>query len=152
MTSGGARRCLVAVVTATMVLTACGTTAGTSATSPGNVAGLPVTHFQSGLKANAPTPNLDVKNVSNDESDKLATATIADVETYWGQQLPADFGMKFQPVSALLSYESNGPNQANGCGDTKKNVNAFYCGRDDSVSWDRGVLLPMMVRQFGQLS
>jgi predicted metalloprotease len=132
-------------------LTACGGGGGTN-TPAGSVAGLPVTHFQSGLRANAPTPDLQVENVSDDEADKLATATIADVEDYWSKQLPDDFGVAFEPVKSLLSYESNGANQQNGCGETKKNVNAFYCGQDDSVAWDRGVLLPTMIRQFGPLS
>jgi predicted metalloprotease len=132
-------------------LVACGSDK-TSGTSAGSVDGLPITHFESGLRANAPTPDLNVKNVSGDEADTLATATIADVEDYWSRELPADFGVPFEPVKSLLSYESNGTNQHNGCGDTKKNVNAFYCGQDDSVAWDRGVLLPTMIQQFGPLS
>lgn len=131
-------------------LTACG--GDNSGTVAGSVAGLPITHFESGLRSNAPTPDLDVENVSDDEADKIATATIADVEDYWSTQLPDDFGIKFSPVKSLLSYESNGVNQQNGCGDTKKNANAFYCGHDDSVAWDRGVLLPTMIQQFGPLS
>nr|WP_246243043.1 neutral zinc metallopeptidase [Amycolatopsis pithecellobii] len=126
-----------------------GTTDGGAA---GSVAGLPVTHFQSGLRSDAPTPSLDVQNVSDNEADRIATATIADVEDYWSKQLPDDFGVGFQPVSSLLSYDSNGANQQNGCGNTQKNVNAFYCGADDSVAWDRGVLLPTMIKQFGPLS
>ncbi|KAA9155760.1 aminopeptidase [Amycolatopsis acidicola] len=153
MRAGGPRRPLAAVLTAVLVLglAACGGK-GESSTAAGTVDGLPITHFESGLKSDAPTPDLQVENVSDDEADKLATATIADVEAYWGEQLPNDFGVQFEPVKSLLSYESDGPNQENGCGDTKKNVNAFYCGADDSVAWDRSVLLPTMIQQFGPLS
>lgn len=133
-----------------LVLSAC--RGGGPVTAADSVDGLPLTHFQSGLKQNAPAPDLVVDNASSDEADKVATATVADVETYWSQELPKDFGIKFQSVSKLLSYESNGPNQRNGCGDTRQNVNAFYCSVDDSVNWDRGVLLPAMMQQFGQLS
>lgn len=132
-----------------LVLLAC---SGAPATAADTVAGLPVTHFKSGLKSNAPTPNLKVRNISNNESDKVAAATISDVQDYWSERMPADFGMQFEPVTKLLSYDSNGPNQSNGCGDTEGNINAFYCSRDDSVSWDRGVLLPNMLQQFGQMS
>ncbi|TVT21761.1 aminopeptidase, partial [Amycolatopsis rhizosphaerae] len=157
MRTGGSRRPVAAVIAGVLALglVACGgkSPGGTGgSTSPGSVDGLPVTHFSSGLKADAPKPQLQVRNVADDESDRVATATIADVEAYWSQQLPADFGMQFQPVKTLLSYDSNGPNQQSGCGDTKKLINAFYCGKDDSVSWDRGVLLPAMIDQFGQLS
>ncbi|GLY65914.1 aminopeptidase [Amycolatopsis taiwanensis] len=144
---------MVAAVVAALalVLSACNG-GGPSATAADSVAGLPVTHFKSGLKPNAPTPDLNVHNVSGDESDQVATATIADVESYWSGRMPTDFGMDFEPVTKLLSYDSNGPNQTNGCGDTEGDINAFYCSRDDSVSWDRGVLLPNMLQQFGQLS
>jgi predicted metalloprotease len=149
MISGG-KRLLAVAIAGVLVLTGCSGKAVT--TTPGDVDGLPITHFESGLKANAPSPDVEVENVSDDQADRIATSTIADVEDYWGEQLPKNFGIKFEPVSSLLSYESNGTNQQNGCGDTKKNVNAFYCGRDDSVAWDRGVLLPMMIQQFGPLS
>lgn len=131
-------------------LTACG---GSGPAIPAeSVGGLAVTHFDSGPRTNAPSPDLEVDNAGDDEPDKIATATIADVEDYWGKQLPDEFGVAFHPVKSLLSYESNGPNQHNGCGDTRKNVNAFYCGQDDSIAWDRGVLLPTMIEQFGPLS
>jgi len=155
MNRGGSARPRAAVLAGALVLsltalTAC--SAGGSGTVPGTVDGLPITHFHSGLKANAPTPDLKVQNAGTDQADTLAMDTIADVQNFWSTELPADFGVRFQPVSKLLSYESNGPDQVSGCGDTRGNENAFYCGQDDSVNWDRGVLLPEMIQQFGQLS
>ncbi|NKQ57538.1 aminopeptidase [Amycolatopsis sp. K13G38] len=150
MRSGVRRLVTVAMIgVVALGLSACG---GSEGSPSGTVAGLPITHFQSGMKPNAPTPDLQVRNGSDDAADKLATATIADVESYWTTELPDVFGVKFEPVKSLLSYESNGPNQESGCGNTKKNINAFYCGQDDSILWDRGVLLPNMINQFGQLS
>ncbi|TNC24662.1 aminopeptidase [Amycolatopsis alkalitolerans] len=131
-------------------LTACGGNDG--GTAAASVDGLPITHFESGLRPDAPPPDVQVRNVSDDQADQLAMATIADVETYWSKQLPGDFGVAFKPVSALLSYDSDGPDQQNGCGDLKGIENAFYCGADDSIAWDRGVLLPTMIKQFGPLS
>ncbi|QWF82799.1 neutral zinc metallopeptidase [Amycolatopsis sp. CA-230715] len=155
MFAGGVRR-PVAVVTAAVLalgLAACGSSSDDEGTiSPGTVSGLPVSHFQSGLRSDAPSPDLKVKNVSAEESDKLAMATIADVSSFWDAKLPENFGTKFEPVKQLTSYESNGPNQTTGCGDTKKQINAFYCGADDSVAWDRGVLLPMLLKKFGPMA
>ncbi|HJQ47296.1 MAG TPA: neutral zinc metallopeptidase [Amycolatopsis sp.] len=150
MRSGGGRLAAAALICAfALTLTACG---GSGPSSTGTVAGLPVTHFASGFKANAPTPDLTVRNASGGDADKLAMSTVADVETFWTDALPADFGEAFEPLKSLLSYDSNGPNQKNGCGDTKKSINAFYCPEDDSVSWDRGELLPEMMDQYGPLS
>ncbi|WP_167105320.1 neutral zinc metallopeptidase [Amycolatopsis granulosa] len=149
---GRVRRSLVALSgVLALALTGCG--GGTSAlTTEGDVAGLPITHFDSGLKRDAPDPDLNVINVSDDEADRIAVATIADVEDYWSDVLPSGFGVAFRPVKSLLSYDSAGANQHNGCGDTKGNANAFYCSSDDSVAWDRGALLPAMMDKFGPLS
>nr|WP_245574211.1 neutral zinc metallopeptidase [Amycolatopsis nigrescens] len=134
------------------LLASCNSTAG-EARTPGDVAGLPVTHFASGLKEGAPKPSLEVRNVTDTEPDRLAVATIADVSDYWSEHLPADFdGQKFEPVKSLLSYDAKGEDQETGCGGTAKQVNAFYCGRDDSVAWDRGVLLPMLLERFGPMA
>jgi predicted metalloprotease len=153
------RPVLIAILAVATLFTgaACGSgDAGSGASgkldSAQNVAGLPVTHFQSGFKPNAPKPDITVQNVTTGQDDVLATAAIADVEKYWSAELPADFGQKFEPVKKLLSYDSNGADQQSGCGPTKEVVNAYYCSRDDSVNWDRGVLLPQLRGQNGPLA
>ncbi|WP_158887382.1 neutral zinc metallopeptidase [Amycolatopsis anabasis] len=157
MFPGGVRRrhgwtAILAVAVLGLGTAACGGGKG-EAKSPGNVAGLPVTHFESGFKPNAPKPDLQVDDLTNEESDQIAAASIADVMSYWDEQLPKNFdGQKFEPVKSLLSYDSSGENRETACGDTKELVNAFYCGRDDSVAWDRGVLLPMLLKRFGKMS
>jgi predicted metalloprotease len=132
------------------LLAACG---GDSSGPPSTIGGLPLTHFASGLRFAAPDPDLQVRNVTDAQVDQLATSAIADVSTYWSQELPRAFsGQQFAPVKSLLSYDARGENQQNGCGDTKKLVNAFYCTVDDSISWDRGVLLPMLLQRFGPIA
>lgn len=158
MTSGGGRRALVALLAiAAVAVSGCNSKSGSGSgpvkdTGAGSVAGLPVTHFESGLKSGAPTPSLDVRNADGGEDDKLATAAIDDVQTYWGEMLPSDFGVQFEPVKSLLSYDANTDTEETGCGSVKKLVNAFYCPTDDSVAWDRGVLLPMLRKRFGPMS
>ncbi|MEC3980346.1 neutral zinc metallopeptidase [Amycolatopsis sp. H20-H5] len=155
------RPALVAILAVVALgLSACGggkssSAGGSSAALPGagNVAGLPITHFESGLKPDAPKPNLDVKNADGGEDDTLATAAIEDVQKYWSETLPANFdGERFEPVKSLLSYDSNTDTETTACGSVKKLVNAFYCPPDDSVAWDRGVLLPMLRERFGPMS
>ncbi|WP_372671917.1 neutral zinc metallopeptidase [Amycolatopsis kentuckyensis] len=159
MIPGGGRRTLVALLAvAAVAVSGCNTKSGGASGDPGkdtgagSVAGLPVTHFESGLKPDAPTPAIDVKNADGGEDDKLATAAIDDVQTYWNERLPADFGEQFEPVKSLLSYDSQTDTEKTGCGSVKKLVNAFYCSVDDSVAWDRGVLLPMLRQRFGPMS
>ncbi|MFI5609587.1 neutral zinc metallopeptidase [Amycolatopsis sp. NPDC051903] len=150
MKRGGA---LVALaVVAALGAAGCGTKPAPATPGAGNVAGLPVTHFDSGLKSGAPRPDLNVKNAEGGQDDQLATAAIADVEAYWDATLPAEFGQSFKPVTSLLSYDSRTDTEETACGSVKKLVNAFYCSADDSVAWDRGVLLPMLRQRFGGMS
>ncbi|RSD23565.1 aminopeptidase [Amycolatopsis eburnea] len=159
MIPGGGRRTLVALLAvAAVAVTGCNDKGGTASGDPGkdtgagSVSGLPVTHFESGLKPDAPSPDLNVRNADGGEDDKLATAAIADVQTYWAEHLQADFGQQFEPVKSLLSYDAQSDTEETGCGSVKKLVNAFYCPVDDSVAWDRGVLLPMLRQRFGPMS
>ncbi|MER6796295.1 neutral zinc metallopeptidase, partial [Amycolatopsis mediterranei] len=156
MIPGGGRRALVALLAvAAVAVSGCAGKGGSGPiedTGAGAVAGLPVTHFESGLKPDAPTPSLNVRNARGGEDDKLATAAIDDVQTYWGEMLPSNFGKQFEPVKSLLSYDAQTDTEKTGCGSVKKLVNAFYCPVDDSVAWDRGVLLPMLRQRFGPMS
>src|SRR5437899_592754 len=106
---------------------------------PGTVAGLPVTQGPSGPKPGAPNANLGVRNTDNGDMDHLAENALSDIFTYWSQQLPADFGKRFQPITKLVSFDSNGTGlKVCGGQDTNGLENAFFCPVDDSVAWDRG--------------
>ncbi|MBB4685591.1 neutral zinc metallopeptidase [Amycolatopsis jiangsuensis] len=152
--SRGGRTLAVLVVAGLLGTTACsGTSAGPVRPGAGNVAGLPVTHFESGLKPDAPEPDLRVRGAGGGTDDQLATAAIADVQAYWAGALPEEFdGQQFKPVTSLLSYDARSDTEKTGCGSVEELVNAFYCASDDSVAWDRGVLLPMLRQRFGPMS
>ncbi|MBK1786060.1 neutral zinc metallopeptidase [Prauserella cavernicola] len=152
----GARRgVLIAgiVTVASLLAAACGQETTGQLQTAGDIAGLPVTHFESGLKPNAPKPDLTVENASNTEADQLATAAIADVSAYWAQELPQHFGEEFEPVAKLLSYDPNEP-EIEVCGATTADaaMNAFYCPPEDLVAWDRGLLLPLLRERFGPMA
>src|SRR5690606_11618026 len=133
---------------------ACGsTTAGTPVGPDVNkVGGMPVTHFESGLKPDAPQPDIAVENATDDQADKIAIATIADVSEYWSEVMPKEFGMEFDQVSGLRSYDSDSDSRQL-CGrNVQGEMNAFYCPPDDAVAWDRGVLLPRLIKLYGDVA
>ncbi|MFI9385735.1 neutral zinc metallopeptidase [Kutzneria sp. NPDC052558] len=121
---------------------------------PGSAGGMPVTTGASGPRPGVPDARLPVANTDNGEMDRLAVNTIADVDDYWADQLPTVFGRKFVPVAKLTSYDSDGANLKVCAGheNTAGFINAFYCDVDNSVSWDRGELLPTLVQNFGPLA
>ncbi|RSN20205.1 aminopeptidase [Streptomyces sp. WAC 05977] len=162
MIQGGARGirrpALIAVVMVLALgLSACsdkGSSTGQQGSQPGagDIAGLPVTHFESGLKPNAPKPDLQVRNEDGSEDDQLAIAAIADAQAYWTEVMPRDFGQPYEPLKSLLSYSAKTDDEETECGSVKKLVNAFYCPPGDLVAWDRGVLLPMLRERFGKMA
>ncbi|MEU6644265.1 neutral zinc metallopeptidase [Saccharomonospora sp. NPDC046836] len=147
------RAVLAGVTVAALLVSACGTETQGQLQTAGDIAGLPVTHFESGLKRNAPTPRLNVRNAGSSQEDRLAIAAIADVSDYWAEELPADFGQEFEPVKSLLSYDPNG-REIEVCGSSTAEVpmNAFYCPSEDLVAWDRGILLPLLKDRFGPMA
>ncbi|GAA1355509.1 neutral zinc metallopeptidase [Saccharothrix algeriensis] len=116
------------------------------------VSGLDITTGESGAKPGVPDADLRVENGDGGEMDRLAINALADVEEYWSEQLPANFGKEFQPVERLVSYDSNGAGVEICRTNTKGVANAFYCSLDDSIAWDRGELLPMLDDAFGPMA
>lgn len=127
---------------------------GTACDEPGNpvwayadrVSGLEVTQFESGFAPDAPTALIPVDGLTDAEADRYAQAAAADVTAYWSAVFPRDFGMAFAPVRRLVSYDSRDQGARTACGPMDA-PNAFYCPADDSVVWDRGVLLPRLMQR-----
>jgi predicted metalloprotease len=118
-----------------------------------NIGGRQVTDGPSGPREGEPDAQLRVENADGGTMDRLATNALSDIYDYWAEQMPASFdGQPFDPVKRLVSYDSEGKAIKICDQSTAGLVNAFYCGLDDSVSWDRGVLLPMLDKQFGPMS
>jgi predicted metalloprotease len=140
------------------LLTACageeitGSAHPTGDIDPGNVAGLPATEGPSGLRQGVPDAKLKVADYAGTAMDKLAVDSLSDIFDFWTQVMPKDFGKQFTPVRTLTSFDSNGAN-VQVCRQNSQGVeNAFYCPVDDSVSWDRGTLLPVLDKMFGQMA
>jgi predicted metalloprotease len=119
---------------------------------PGNVAGLPVTSGPSGLRPGVPDATLPVQNYAGTDMDKLAVDAVSDISAFWTQAMPRDFGKQFTPVQQLTSFDANGTNVQVCRGNSQGVENAFYCPVDDSVSWDRGTLLPVLDKMFGPMA
>jgi predicted metalloprotease len=155
------RRMALALAAVLLVLGACGKAVTGSPKAEGEidagtVAGLQVTddsQVPSGPRPGAPAPGLTAQNADNGEMDQLALASMADLYDYWNTELPADFdGQKFTPLAKLVSYDSKGAGMKLCQTSTAGLVNAFYCSLDDSIAWDRGVLLPELSKKFGKMS
>ncbi|WP_422647013.1 neutral zinc metallopeptidase [Actinoalloteichus caeruleus] len=152
-------RIVAALVVGLVVLVACGhrevvgTASALERISPDEAAGLPITSGPSGPRASTPPIRATALNSDGGPLDQLALAAVTDLYDYWEVEFPATFpGLTFEPVATLLSYDANGQGVLV-CGmDTTGVPNAFYCPSDDSIAWDRGVLLPELRNTFSEMA
>jgi predicted metalloprotease len=162
--AGGRRRWLVltATLSATLAVGAlCVGCAGpeisgnaqpSGANDPNSVGGLPVTNGPSGLKPGVSPAKLTVQGTNHGQIDQLAEDALSDIFDYWSQEMPQNFGTTFTKPAKLISYDST-KDSFTDCGQNINAVeNAFYCAGQNSVSWDRGALLPQLVQQFGPMA
>lgn len=152
------RRQLLAVVTACAALTLAGCAdvlVGKPVSvfaDPFSVAGMPATDGPSGLRPDAKPNARDVTGTDGSEIDKLAGSAVTDIEEYWAGAFTEAFAGDFEPVSELISWTAEGY-EGQFCDlDTYGLVNAAYCRLDGTIGWDRGVLLPTLRRDSGDMA
>lgn len=120
---------------------------------PATAGGLPVNDVTSGARPGAPAPTLKVHGGQQETVDRLATLSVEDIEAYWRANFPRTLSGQYEPVTELYSYDSHDPSSVLICGnDTYKLVNAFFCGSDWLIAWDRGVFLPTVQKYFGDMA
>ncbi|WP_328409367.1 metallopeptidase [Nocardia sp. NBC_00403] len=122
---------------------------------PFKVAGLPTTSGPSGPRAGVPDTGLTATNGDGSATDTLALNAVDDIQTYWRGEFGKEFQGEFKPVDKLISWSAKAQkSQApEFCKETTYHlVNAAYCRLDNSIGWDRSVLLPTMEDTFGKMS
>ncbi|NNG34963.1 neutral zinc metallopeptidase [Nakamurella aerolata] len=148
---GASRRPVLALVLVVAALAL----AGCSVTVPGQPisAGGLRPDGPSGLRTDAPESPLRAEGKEQgNRFDELALDTMDDQYTYYAQIFGKDFGKEFSPAKGLLSYDSRSAT-GSACGQKLNGlVNAMYLPRCDTIGWDRGVLMPSMQEQVGELS
>ncbi|MGN2641568.1 metallopeptidase [Nocardia takedensis] len=122
---------------------------------PFKVAGLPTTSGPSGPRENVPDSTLTATNGDGGAVDAMALNAIDDIQTYWRGVYPAHFEGEFAPVDRLLSWNAKAARGSapEFCKESTYHlVNAAYCRLDNSIGWDREVLLPTMEETFGKMA
>jgi predicted metalloprotease len=151
-----ARCALAAAAVSAAAVTGCSTVSGQAVSSlynPNSVGGLHVVEGPSGLRPDAPEPTGDVENTDDGPMDRLALSAVNDVEQYWQEHYSEALDGTFEPVTNLVSYDSEDPLGPRICGMDPYGVpNAFFCPKADIMAWDRGVLVPTGDKFFGQAS
>ena len=141
---------------AALILSGCAQPVQGSAVSvfadPFRVAGMPATDGPTGLRDDAAEPTRDVTGTDGGEIDHLAASAISDIEEFWEQSDGESFDGEFEPVSELISWDADGFDGVFCESDTYNLVNAAFCHDDRTIGWDRGVLLPSLLRANGDMA
>ena len=119
---------------------------------PFKVGGLEAVDGPTGLRPDAKAESREVTGTDGSEVDLLAGQSVSDLEEFWKFAYPDAFDAELEPVTALISWDSDAPD-GTFCGETTEGlVNAGYCEQDNSIGWDRTVLLPALRRAHGDMA
>ncbi|OBB18675.1 peptidase [Mycolicibacterium setense] len=152
------RRTLFGIAVAVCTLlssAACSSLVGGTAVSvfsdPFSVAGMPATDGSSGLRPDAAAPTRKVTDTDGGKIDNLAASAVSDLEEFWSDAYSEAFNGEFQPVRALISWDAESFD-GQFCGmETYSLVNAAFCKPDRTIGWDRGVLMPGLRQNNGDM-
>ena len=147
---------LLAAVSATALLAGCGTAVAGRAVSvfedPFKVGGLEASDGPTGLRPDAKAESREVTGTDGGEVDQLAGQSVSDLEEFWKFAYPDTFDGELTPIKALYSWDSD-DYDGEFCGDTTEGlVNAGFCEKDNTIGWDRTVLMPSLRRAYGDMA
>ena len=139
-----------------MLISACGTAIQGNPVSvfsdPFKVAGLEAVDGPTGLRPNAKAESRAVTDTDGGQVDELAGQSVSDLEEFWKFAYPDTFDGELEPVKELFSWDSDAPD-GTFCGDTTEGlVNAAFCEEDNTIGWDRTVLMPSLRQANGDMA
>lgn len=145
----------VVIAGAVALIAGCATTVQGTPVSifadPYRVAGMPAVDGETGLRPDAAGPVRVVLGTDGGDTDEFGRTAISDIEEFWDGAYGDTFDGEFTPVTEVLSWDSDGLNTEFCGGDTLGVVNAGYCGSENTIGWDRGVLMPSLRKANGDM-
>ncbi len=119
---------------------------------PFKVGGLEAVDGPTGLRPDAKPSSREVTGTDGGEVDEIAGQSISDLEEFWRFAYPDVFDGEFEQVAELISWDSDAYD-GTFCDETTEGlVNAGYCEQDNTIGWDRTVLLPALRRANGDMA
>ncbi|MCW4354603.1 metallopeptidase [Hoyosella sp. YIM 151337] len=134
-----------------VLLTGCAPTGGEASET---IAGLEVRDGPSGVREDAPPPTARAYGGATSQPDTVALHAISDLNEFWRENIRLVADRPFSEVSRLLSWDATADVRDAGvfCHATTAGLeNAAYCPEDNSIGWDRDILLPYVAEHFGDI-
>lgn len=119
---------------------------------PFKVGGLEAVDGPTGLRPDAKAESREVTDTDGGEIDLLAGQSVSDLEEFWKFAYPDAFGDELVPIKELFSWDSEAYD-GTFCDETTEGlVNAGYCELDDTIGWDRTILMPSLRDAYGDMA
>lgn len=113
---------------------------------------MPATDGPTGLRDDAAAPTRTARDTDGGQIDHLAESSVSDIEEFWQQAYPQAFDGEFTPVKELISWDADGFDGEFCDSNTYNLVNAAFCHDDNTIGWDRGVLMPSLRKANGDMA
>src|SRR5699024_11654408 len=85
--------------------------------------------------------------------EMIARQASTGMETFWYGPYRSTFTGSFQQVGQLFSWDARQPLRQRFCGHpTFRFANAVYCLLDNTIGWDRGIMLPVLRAAYGDMA
>lgn len=94
-----------------------------------------------------------IQGTDSGEIDRLAAATLTEVQAYWRRTLPGTFDTEWRDLRSFHSIDTADPDaEPAPCSERPADIrdNAFFCPGADAIAWDRAALFPDLVERYGQ--
>jgi len=119
---------------------------------PFKVGGMEAVEGPTGLRPNPKPATREVTGTDGGEVDNIAGQSISDLEEFWKFAYPDTFDDELTPVSAVISWDSDA-DDGTFCGESTEGfVNAAFCQEDETIGWDRTVLMPALRKAHGDMA
>lgn len=119
---------------------------------PFKVAGMRAVDGPTGLRPGADSDARDVENSDGGEIDQLAAQSVSDIEQFWDEAYGQAFPGSFKAVSELISWDPDNYEGTFCEEETHGLVNAAFCPLDNTIGWDRAILLPDLRQANGDMA
>ncbi len=119
---------------------------------PFKVAGMQAIDGPTGLRSASAGSSRDVYAGDGGKVDQIASASITDIEQYWADAFVETFPGAFKPVTKLISWDADDYDGVFCEEETHGLVNAAFCPRDNTIGWDRGLLMPALRQANGDMA
>lgn len=146
----------VAAACALLLLPGCAKTLDGTAVSifadPFRVGGMEAVGGATGLRDDAPQPSRQVDGSDGGRVDQIAVQSVSDIEAFWQASYGDTFDGEFRPADSLVSWDARQVTGSFCDARTFLLINAAYCYLDNTIGWDRGLLLPSLRRVHGDMA